>query len=590
MPLPCALVASLFLCQPQLAPQTEPPAPKHAAPQVYSTAAVAADHQLASEAGAEILRLGGNAVDAAVATSLTLSVVRPESCGIGGGGFMIINLVNDPRHGNVSVALNYREECPAAIGPDFFTTPQGNALKPPSSITGGAAVAIPGTIAGLCTALDTYGTLDRATVFAPAIRAAEQGFLADAHYIGASKSIAARREKFFERSKLRLPHELAGNSSAIPALGQRITNPDHARALKLIAQDGPAAFYSGAIADAIVASSSVSGGVLTHEDLRNYQVQTLQPMTIQFRGRTILTMPPPSSGGIVMAETFGILERRSRDLDAAIARGPSSSQFLHLFAEAMQHGFADRANWLGGGADQPGPGSPLARLLTPEYLDARAATIDLNRTLTPDAYGSSPQAKRQLPTDGGTSHFSVVDSRGGVVSCTETINLEFGSLVMVDGFGFILNNQMDDFTTEPGKPNAFGLIQSAANAPSPGRRPLSSMTPMIALDASGNVELVAGAAGGPRIISATMQSSLNVMLFSMSAEDALASPRIHHQWMPKVLFAEPGILESPAAGELQKLGHIMKPAPQAAAQLIRRTPGGWNAASDARKGGKPAGF
>jgi gamma-glutamyltranspeptidase/glutathione hydrolase len=589
MTLPLAPLAPFWLAVPSLM-LAQPPATDRPAPQVFSTAAVAADHQLASEAGAEILRLGGNAVDAAVATSLTLSVVRPESCGIGGGGFMIINLVNDPKHGNVTVALNYREECPAAVGPDFFTTPQGYAQKPPSSITGGAAVAIPGTIAGLCTALDTYGTLDRATVFAPAIRAAEQGFLADAHYIGSSKSIAARRDKFFERSKLRLPHELAGNSSAIPALGQRITNPDHARALKLIAQDGPAAFYSGAIADAIVASSSVSGGVLTHEDLRSYQVQTLQPMTIQFRGRTILTMPPPSSGGIVMAETFGILERRQNDLDVAIARGPSSPQFLHLFAEAMQHGFADRANWLGGGADQPGPGSPLARLLTPQYLDARAATIDLNRTLTPDAYGSSPQANRQLPTDGGTSHFSVVDSRGGVVSCTETINLEFGSLVMVDGFGFILNNQMDDFTTEAGKPNAFGLIQSAANSPSPGRRPLSSMTPMIALDASGTVDLVAGAAGGPRIISATMQSALNVMLFSMSAEDALASPRIHHQWMPKVLFAEPGILESPAAGELQKLGHIMKPAPQAAAQLIRRTPQGWNAASDARKGGKPAGF
>lgn len=569
-----ALAASVARGQPSPAPST------YSAQ--YSTAAVASDHKLASEAGVEILRAGGNAVDAAVAVSLTLSVVRPESCGIGGGGFMLIRLVNDPRHAPVTIALNYREQCPAGITPGFFVSPDPAENQPRSSTTGGAAVAVPGTILGLCHALDTYGTLDRATVFAPAIRAAEEGFIVDAHMVNAWASAHARLQAAPDAPQL--APSLARNP---PTLGQRRQNPAHADALRLIAREGPDAFRSGQIGRAIVAAAAETGGVLTMADLAAFRVEELNPLEIQFRGRTILTMPPPSSGGIVLAETFGILERRPADLDAALADGPSSARFLHLFAEATQHAFADRARWLGD-TDPEKTRRLLSRLFDPAYLDARADSIDPARTFPAAHYGTAPQ----LPDDAGTSHFSVIDAHQGVVACTETINLAFGSLVEVEGYGFILNNQMDDFTTAPGAPNAFGLIQSAANAPAPGRRPLSSMTPMIALDEDARVELTAGASGGPRIITATMQSALNAMLFDMSAGEAVAAPRAHHQWLPRTLGVEPAILNSPAAQSLRDKGHELVPAPEAACQLIRRArdDAGWDAASDPRKGGVPAGY
>lgn len=493
---------------------------------------------------------------------------------------MLIRLVNDPKHGQVTIVLNYREECPRAITPRFFVTPDPATGKPPSSTSAGAAVAVPGTILGLCHALDTYGTLDRATVFAPAIRAAEDGFIVDAHMVNAWASVQSRLRSRPEA--LALAPSLVQNP---PKLGQRRRNPDHASTLRLIAAEGPAALREGALGQAIVAAAARHAGVLTMEDLAAFRVEELTPLEIQFRGRTILTMPPPSSGGIVLAQTFGILERRPADLDAAISDGPSSPAFLHLFAEASQHAFADRARWLGD-TEPARTRELLSRLLAPEYLNARAASIDISRTFPASHYGTAPQ----LPNDDGTSHFSVIDAHHGVVACTETINLAFGSLVEVEGFGFILNNQMDDFTTAPGEPNAFGLVQSAANAPAPGRRPLSSMTPMIALDRAGDVELTAGASGGPRIITATMQSALNAMLFDMSAGQAVSAPRVHHQWSPRVLGVEPAIMNSPAADALRAKGHELKPAPEAACQLIRRAPGGeWDAASDPRKGGAPAG-
>lgn len=547
--------------------------------QVFPNAAVATDHEIASNAGAEILAKGGNAVDAAVAASLTLSVVRPESCGIGGGGFMLIRLIDDPRHGSVSIALNYRETAPEWARPHAYLS-----LPAHAATTGGAAVAVPGTIAGLCHALEKYGTLDRGTVFAPAIRAAEQGWIVDDHYARSSREAAERRAKagLEANPTLRLPHETDKPDGGAIAPGTRVTNPDHARALRLIAEQGPDAFYRGEIADAIVAAVNAAGGTFTRRDLSAFTVQEVTPVEAKFMGRAVLSMPPPSSGGIAAGQILGMLDVLTVQLDAARKAGHNSAPYLHLFAEASKHAFADRARWL----SDAGDGSVALRLLDPVYIRARAYSIETTQTLPHADYGTLPPP----PEDGGTSHLCVVDSKGNAVACTETINLEFGSVVRVPGFGFILNNQMDDFTTRPGEPNAFGLIQSAQNAPAPGKRPLSSMTPIIILDSSRKVELIAGASGGPRIISGTVQATLNSMLWGMPAQNAVAAPRAHHQWLPDALRLEPAIFDSPANDALRALGHTTeRTSAVGCVQLIRRTPQGWDAGCDPRKGGKPAG-
>lgn len=582
--MPCAsLVSPLFcLVLAQIAPPTLP------------HAAVAADHQIASDAGVEILRAGGNAVDAAVAVSFTLSVVRPESCGIGGGGFMIIHFDHDPRHGTQTIALNYREQAFAKASPTYYV----NNPDPYASTRGGAAVAIPGTVAGLLHALETYGTLDRAKVLAPAIRAAQQGFHADEHFLGA---VSSSRKKFAERADYdarfaftarRFFTNAAGTAPI--ALGDLITNPEQAHALELIARDGAAAFYSGPIASAIVNAVANDHGDLTLADLASFKHETLTPFSINFRGDTILTMPPPSSGGIIVAEVLGILDRRPDDLARAVAAGPMSAPYIHLITEASKHGFADRARWLG---DSASARAAAGTLTAPAYLDSLASRIDMTRTFAPETYGSTPSAPAAPADDHGTSHFCVIDTNGNAVSCTETINLEFGSFLAVPEYGFILNDQMDDFTARPGKPNAFGLKQSDANAPAPGKRPLSSMTPLMVLHEDpttheSKVKLLAGASGGPRIISGTLQSTLKVLLFDVNAQEAVASPRFHHQWDPNVLGLEAPLFTTPVAAELKALGHDVRTRDDVShTQLIRvLNDGTKQPASDPRKGGQPAGY
>lgn len=562
----------------------QPTLPAQAAPPAFAHAAVAADHHLASEAGVEILRQGGNAVDAAVAVSLTLSVVRPESCGIGGGGFMLIHLAKSEKSDSKTVALSFREQAFAKSSPTYY--PQKT--DPDASTRGGTSVAIPGSIAGLLEALETYGTLDRAAVFAPAIRAARNGFHADDHLVGACEAVA---KKFKQRP------EFAGrfaflNSRYLKdgrlAVGDLITNPEHAAALELIATGGKAAFYEGPIAIAIVEAVTRDGGELTLEDLKSYRTETLQPFAINFRGETILTMPPPSSGGVVVAEILGILDRHPQALAAAVAAGPMSAAYIHLVTEASKHGFADRARWLG---DSASARAAAATLTDPEYLDKLAARFNPSRTLAPERYGSTPPKPAPARDDHGTSHFCVIDQHGNAVSCTETINLEFGSFLDVPGYGFMLNDQMDDFTARPGEANAFGLKQSDANAPGPGKRPLSSMTPLIVLS-DDKVRLLAGASGGPRIISGTLQSTLKVLLFDFSAHDAVASPRFHHQWDPNVLGLEQTLFDLPVTAELKTLGHDTRPREGVShTQLIRVLDDNTKQpASDPRKGGRPAGY
>jgi gamma-glutamyltranspeptidase/glutathione hydrolase len=613
--------------------QSQPPA-THAqspAPPIYPTplpyaavfprAAVAADHYIASQAGAEILKKGGNAVDAAVATSFTLSVVRPMSCGIGGGGFMVIKFNNDPKHGNLATALNYRETTPAAIHPTFYEEQNDKN----ASTVGGKAVAIPGTVRGLLFALEKYGTLDRATVLAPAIRAAEEGYEVDQfEFDGAKKRIKWFNEDESRKRRFAFVWKRFLREGDV-AIGDRITNPEQAAALKLIARDGADAFYRGEIALAIVNMARNDGGVITSQDLAAYEPREVEPLSSKSFGRRLIGMPPPSSGGIAVAEiamTYNhsaavwesalmlqavlgnvVSERRRaelvmadidpeiwRSLDARSTIGSNirGHSLRHALVESMKHAFADRARWL---ADPAFADVPTQALLSRDYARARAKKIDENKTLQTDEYGSTSLPP---PDDSGTSHLCVIDPQGNAVACTETINLSYGSKLAVEEFGFCLNNEMDDFTTRRGVANDFGLVQSDRNMPQPGKRPLSSMSPTIVLDQNGEVFMIAGASGGPRIITGTVQAMLKVLLEDASAGTAVAAPRIHHQWLPDVLEYEKGALDQATIDELKKKGHQLAPAKEDVGnvQLIRRSRDkrGWDAACDPRKGGRPAGF
>lgn len=543
----------------------------------FGTHAVAADHDIASRAGARMLELGGNAVDAAVATSFTLSVVRPYSCGIGGGGFMVIHLPADPKHGRVTIALDYRETGPGAIHErTFVEAPEG------ASRAGGLAAGVPGTTFGLLYALEKWGTLDRATVLAPAIEAARAGFSADAHYVSEARGLIADFEKNPEWKVRFEPLWRRYLLEGTVGEGSVIRVPEQARALELIAREGAAAWREGELGRAAVQSAQASGGVLTLDDLKAYAPRELTPLRGEVLGRTVLTMPPPSSGGVAMLEMFGVFGRVS----GPRSPGDWSDTQAHAWIEASRHAFADRARYLGDPAFVP---DPSGCLLAPERLDEIAARFDPARAHPSETSGTPEE-------DGGTSHLSVVDQWGGAVACTETINLAFGSLVMVEAWGVVLNNEMDDFTARPGEPNAFGLVQSARNAPAPGKRPLSSMTPTIVLDESGGVVAVLGASGGPRIISATAQV-LAMVLAGVEAGRAVRAPRLHHQWQPDVVRLESwgGADWGRIAESLRALGHTIEPIGVVAqVQLIARetTPEGaaqWHAASDPRKGGRPAG-
>lgn len=559
--------------------RVQPALAKHAAS--FPSGAVAADHHLASEAGAEMLRRGGNAVDAAVAASFCLSVVRPHSCGIGGGGFMVIFIPAGEGGAEERVVINYREVAPGAVGPEYYS-----GLEVDDASTFGVhASGVPGTVAGLLYALERYGTLDRREVLAPAIRAAEEGFIADANHLEAMENIRGKIKNNPDR--LAMLGDLwetlyAGGEMRI---GDRVRNPEKARAMRLIAEQGAGAFYRGEIAEAIVGVMEAGGGPITREDLASYRVRTGRPLSGSFMGRELLTMPPPSSGGIAMIQIFGILERT---LDGVELPARVSPAYTHLLTEAMKHAFADRAEWL---ADDAFVEVPVSRLTSPAYIAELASRVDRERTLDdPFSYGSVTPENAEENAGGGTSHLSVVDSSGMAVACTETINLIGGSLAAVPGFGFLMNNEMDDFTTVPGAPNAFGLRQSDRNLPEPGKRPLSSMSPTIVLQ-DGRAVMVAGASGGPRIISGTAQVVLNTLLFGMPPEHGVNAPRVHHQWTPDRLLFEPSPETRALRRAMRRFGHSVGETPTVGVvqAIYVDEDGRKHAASDPRKGGRPAG-
>ena len=516
---------------------------------------VATENPQAAEAGAKILADGGSAVDAAIATALAVCTVHPSSCGIGGGGFLVIWSAPD----RIASALDFRERAPGASTPELYE--ENGVYQPARSRRGGLAIGVPGEIRGFWMAHQRFGSLPWASLFEPSIRLASEGFRVSPHL---AKRIQAVRESIAQDPALRQVFLDADGKA--PEADDLITRPDLAATFRRIAAEGPAAFYEGTIAAAIVAAARAQGGVLQMADLRDYEALWRKPLTTNYRGAQILTMPPPSSGGIALISALDTLEA----YDVA-GLGSSTPTRWHLFAEILKHAFAYRAQSAGD------PGWDAA-VWPPRGAELRNR-LRSYEVLPSESY--PPVAPP--PSDSGTAHVSVLAGNGSGAALTTTVNTTFGSLVGVPGTGIILNNEIDDFTFDA--PNLFGLAPGPTNRIAPGKRPASSMTPTLAVRRDKAI-IAVGASGGPLIISATLEVLSNVLDFDMSPEIAVGAPRIHHQWMPDYLLVEREMPEVDRAA-LQMLGHqIREVRGVAAASLAVREPGGsFAGAGDRRKGG-----
>jgi gamma-glutamyltranspeptidase / glutathione hydrolase len=521
--------------------------------QAASPAAVEAPHgmvvssqHLASEAGAAILAAGGNAVDAAVAVGYAEAVTNPCCGNIGGGGFMVIRLQKTGQE----IFVNFREKAPRAASRDMFLDPEGRPVAR-ASLDGYRAVTVPGTVAGLESALARYGSLPRAKVLAPAIKLARDGFVltrGDTDIIDAG---AARLHRDPEAARVFFH---ADGSPLVP--GDTLRQPALARTLEAIARGGADAFYKGETAERLDAAMRANGGLVTRQDLAEYTSTEGAPLSCDYRGYRIVSAPPPSSGGVTLCETLQILS--GYDLKSL---GFHSAASIHYTVEALRHAFMDRNMYLG---DPAFVDNPVQRLLSPAYAAAIREHIDPQRA-TP-SQGVQPGIAPHESTQ--TTHYSVVDAAGNAVSVTYTINGLFGAGVMAPGTGFMLNNEMDDFTIKPGVPNMFGLVQDRANLIQPGKRPLSSMTPTL-VTKDGRVVLVVGSPGGSRIITIVLQVLSNVIDHGMSPQEAVDAPRIHHQWLPDAIFAEPYALSPDTRHLLEAAGYrIIDQGSWGAAELI----------------------
>ncbi|MFQ5849715.1 MAG: gamma-glutamyltransferase [Candidatus Binatia bacterium] len=496
-------------------------------------AIVVSDNMLATKAGMEILEQGGNAVDAAVATAFALGVVDPASSGLGGGGFMVIYQMKEKK----AHALDFRERAPAAARKDLYI--RGGRAVPDLSRSGALAVAVPGEVAGLTEALKRFGTLPLETVMSPAIRYALDGFSVQPQLRNAVERHLSSIRKLPNFSRI----FLKANGTPYRE-GEMIRQPELAETLKAISRGGARVFYEGWIARAIVGHLKKKGGILTLEDLKDYKAMWREPILGEYKKKLVIAMPPPSSGGIALIQMLNVLEgyqlRKIRH---------NSATYLHLIAETMKHAFADRAQYLG---DPDFVQIPIQKLLSKEYASRTRSKISSVRTYPSSYYGLASLK----PTKGGTTHFGVLDGEGNAVSASLTINTRFGSKVLVRETGIILNNEMDDFSIRPGLPNLYGLIGGEANSIQPKKRPLSSMSPTIILQ-EGRPILIVGASGGPRIISATLQTILNVLDFRMPLKKAVGAPRIHHQWKPDELLVE-GKISKDTKDSLRQRGHAVK--------------------------------
>ncbi|HEX5004764.1 MAG TPA: gamma-glutamyltransferase [Gemmatimonadales bacterium] len=528
-----------------------------------SSAVVVSGSPIASAVGRDILQQGGNAVDAAVAVGFALAVVHPEAGNIGGGGFLIYREATGPVY-----ALDYREEAPSGASRDMYLEPDGD----PSdlSVTGALAAAVPGSPAGLVEMHRRFGKLPFAQVINPAIELANQGFLVDTfryESIGDNMS----RLYLFPASRAQF---LPGNQPPKP--GTTLVQPDLGRTLEAIRDKGAAGFYTGRVADLIVAEMERSGGLISHADLAAYKPYWRDPIVVPYRGDTIYSMPPASSGGTTMGMILNMVEGTS-------PLPPfGSPQLMHLEAEAMSRAFMDRNAYMG----DPGfVHNPVDQMLSKSYAAERIGTMDPKRA------SKTGEVLPGLKDGPSTTHYSVVDADGNAASITTTLNNSYGSAVTVTGAGFLLNDEMDDLASAPGKPNMYGLIQGDSNAIQPGKRPLSAMTPSVVVDQDGQLLLVVGTPGGPRIITMVYHVISNVLDHQMTLPDAVTAPRLHHQGLPNVIRVERGGFTPGAIAELERMGHVVSEGGYTGdIEAIIRTPTGWQGVSDPRLGGAGAGY
>ncbi|MDO6966237.1 gamma-glutamyltransferase [Rhizobium alvei] len=485
--------------------------------------------KLASEAGIEVLKSGGNAVDAAVAVGYVLSVVYPTAGNIGGGGFMTIRMA-DGRE----TFLDFRERAPGKAYKTMYLDGEGKVI-PGLSTQGYLAVGVPGTVAGLEYAREHYGTKPRRALMTRAINLAREGFLLEQ----GDATILASGARKLGKDKAAAAIFLKPDGSA-PKPGEKLVQPDLAKALDAIASEGQTAFYKGAIAQKIVDASNAHGGLLAMEDFASYQVRERKPVRCNYRGYAIISSPPPSSGGVILCEILNILEAYPLG-----HLGYHSADSVHLMVEAMRHAYADRNSALG---DPDFVKNPVATLLDKSY----AAKI--RTEISPYRAGKSADVTPIAAESAETTHYSIVDAEGNAVSVTYTLNGAFGTGIVAPGTGILLNNEMDDFTAKPGTANLYGLVQGEANSVEPGKTPLSSMSPTI-VTRDGKLFMVIGSPGGARIITITLEAILNVVDHGMNIQEAIDAPRLHHQWLPDKVFMEPYALSGDTLRILAAMGH-----------------------------------
>jgi gamma-glutamyltranspeptidase/glutathione hydrolase len=540
------------------------------APVSADSGVVVSTDEYASHVGVDILRAGGNAVDAAVAVQFALAVVNPEAGNIGGGGFMVIRTAEGQ-----TAALDYREKAPLAATRDMFLDADGNLTD--KSVVGHLAAGVPGTVSGMWEAHQRYGSLPWSALVEPAIALAE-GFEVRQRFLGSlGPSMVEALSAFPASAAQFLPR-----GGQPPAVGDTLRQPDLAETLRRVRDDGPDGFYAGRTAELIVAEMQRGDGIITQEDLATYRAAWRDPITFSYRDHTVISMPPSSSGGATMAEMANILELY--DLSSMTWHGP---EMIHLYVEAWKRAYADRNHYL---ADPDFVDMPLERMTSTAYAAERAATLS-TESATPSAE-IGPGMEGGPDESENTTHFSIVDASGSAVSVTTTINSWYGSKVTVAGAGFVLNNEMDDFAAKPGTPNQFGLVQGENNAVGPGKRMLSAMTPTIVLNPSGTLRMVTGTPGGSTIITTVFQTISNVLDYGMNVVEAVNAPRVHHQHLPDQIYVEPGGLEPATLTALEALGHriVERSDVSGDVQAIVIEDGVLTAWSDPRRGGAAIGY
>ncbi|MCU1347113.1 MAG: ggt, partial [Acidobacteria bacterium] len=533
---------------------------------------VASTSEIASRVGADVMKRGGNSVDAAVAVALALAVTWPSAGNLGGGGFMLIRLPD-----GTTEAIDYRERAPLAATREMYLDAKGDVIKG-ASTQGYKAVGVPGTVAGLYLAHKRHGKLPWASLVAPARKLAAEGFTVNYHL---QRSLRGK-ETVDKLAPFAESRRIFQRDGRFYEMGDRFVQPELAKTLQRIEEHGADGFYRGETARLIVEDMKANGGIVTAKDLETYEPTVRKPLRTTYRGYEVITMPPPSSGGIALIEMLNMLE--PYDLKAM---GWHSAPQMHTVVEVMRRAFADRAAYLG---DTDFVKVPVEGLIARSYADERRKTIDPQHASTSRDVGAGKPPGYESPQ---TTHFTIIDGAGGVVSSTYTLNDSFGSGVTAKGTGVLLNDEMDDFTSKPGVPNVYQLIQGESNAIQPRKRPLSSMTPTIVLK-DGKVAFAIGSPGGPTIINTVLQVVLNVIDFGMDIQAAVDAPRFHHKWLPDEIFWEDFELSAETRDALEKLGHHFREKAgslgDAEGIAVDSATGMRMGASDARLGGVPAGY